>query len=319
MLPNIMHADRKIDVLGLGCIAVDDLLYVKAYPAADAKTAVLRRDRQCGGLAARALVAASRLGAGCSYAGQLGDDTESAFVESILDEAGIYVGDVARIDAARPLRSAIIVDESSGTRNIFYHVDPVTGAHPRLPKPERIRAAKVLLVDRFGIPGMIRAAKIARKSGVSVVGDFENHRWPRFGELIRLVDHLIVSEDFAREYTDRKDPAEGALRLWGKGRAMVAVTCGANGCWWMDARHPTPRHMPAFQVRAVDTTGCGDVFHGAYAAALAAGLDVEARLRFASAAAALKAMRSGGDSGIPDLEAVEAFLAQTALRRPPTK
>lgn len=311
MLPRIMHSHSEIDVLGLGCIAVDDLLYVKAFPAPDAKTAVLRRDRQCGGLAATALVAAARLGASCAYAGQLGDDVESAFVESVLDGEGIHVGDAARIADARPVRSAIIVDEATGTRNIFYDVSPVTGAHLRLPKPDRIRSAKVLLVDRFGIPGMIRAAKIARRSDVAVVGDFENHRWPRFEELIRLVDHLIVSEDFAREYTSEENPEKSVRRLWTRSRAVVAVTCGANGCWWMDARGAKPRHMAAFKVRAVDTTGCGDVFHGAYAAALADGLDAEARLRFASATAALKAMHSGGQSGIPDREKVEAFLQGT--------
>ena len=67
-------ADKRWDVLGVGCATVDDLLYVAAYPPADAKVPVLRRQRQCGGLVATALVAAARQGARCAYGGALGPD-----------------------------------------------------------------------------------------------------------------------------------------------------------------------------------------------------------------------------------------------------
>jgi sulfofructose kinase len=68
-------------------------------------------------------------------------------------------------------------------------------------------------------------------------------------------------------------------------------------------------HQPAFRVETVDTTGCGDVFHGAYAAALCEGRGLEERLRFAAAVAALKATREGGQKGIPSREEAERFLA----------
>ena len=87
------------------------------------------------------------------------------------------------------------------------------------------------------------------------------------------------------------------------------MTCGAAGSWYRDEAGP-PRHQPAFPVSVVDTTGCGDVFHGAYAAALARGLDLAARVRFAAAAAALKATRAGGQAGIPTRAATEAFLQE---------
>ena len=84
----------------------------------------------------------------------------------------------------------------------------------------------------------------------------------------------------------------------------------------------TPRHQPAYRVEVVDTTGCGDVFHGAYAAGLAQGVGTAERVRLATATAALKATRHGGQAGIPSRAAVEAFLAQ-AVENPsgvsPTK
>jgi sugar/nucleoside kinase (ribokinase family) len=77
------------DILGLGCATVDDLLYVDSYPPPDTKTRILRSERQCGGLTATALVAAARFGAKCAYAGQLGNDDQSTFVDRALRAEGI--------------------------------------------------------------------------------------------------------------------------------------------------------------------------------------------------------------------------------------
>src|SRR5436190_23723632 len=105
-----------LDVLGLGCVAVDDLLYVSAYPPADAKVQVRRRERQCGGLTGTALVAAARLGSRCAYAGILGDDDDSRFVKDTFRREGIDLSYVVLDPVARPIRSVIGVDESSLTR-----------------------------------------------------------------------------------------------------------------------------------------------------------------------------------------------------------
>jgi sugar/nucleoside kinase (ribokinase family) len=300
----------QLDVLGLGCTAVDELLYVAAYPPADAKARVLERERHCGGLTATALVAAARLGARCAYAGALGDDEHSRFVRESLAREGICVDHVVRRAEARPVRSVILVDERRKTRNIFYDTRDAMGADPKRPAGKWIQSSRVLLVDRYGVPGMIRAARLARAAGVAVVGDFENRDWPRFEELFALPDHLIVSAGFACQLTRARTPAEAAIRLWTRGRSAVVVTCGAEGCWFWNARLVEPAHFPAYRVTATDTTGCGDVFHGAYAAALARGLALEERIRVASATAALKATQRGGQSGIPTWSEVQAWLAK---------
>jgi sugar/nucleoside kinase (ribokinase family) len=297
------------DVLGLGCAAVDDLLYVDAYPPADAKVRVRRRERQCGGLTATALVAAARLGARCAYAAILGTDADSEFVIASLGREGIDVGHVVRREGARPIHSTIIVDEGRLTRTIFFDLAGSVGADPELPPAEVIRSARVLYVDHYGIEGMVRSARIARSAGIPVVADLERNEWPGFPELLGLVDHLIVSRDFAERLTGDGDPARAVGKLWAADRQAVVVTCGAEGCWYRGPGPDGVRHHPAFAVRAVDTTGCGDVFHGAYAEALARGDDLGRRIRFASAAAALKATRPGGQAGIPTRAAVEAFLS----------
>jgi len=299
------------DVLGLGCTAIDDLLYVSAYPAADEKMQVRRRERQCGGLTATAMVAAARLGSRCTFAGVLGDDELSRFVLERFRQEGIETRYVRCRPEARPVHATIIVDQSQNTRTILYDVQGASGAEPDWPADEVILAARVVLVDHFGLEGMIRAARLARGAGIGVVADLENDEHPRFAELLALVDHPILSRDFAAKVTGRSDPAAAARALWTPERKTVAVTCGAAGCWYVDAgRAAEPCLQPAFAVEVVDTTGCGDVFHGAYASALARGLDTADRIRFASAAAALKATRPGGQAGIPTRPAVETFLDQ---------
>ncbi len=111
---------KRIDILGLGCTAVDELLYVDAYPAEDGKTPVRRRQRQCGGLTATAMVAGARLGCRCTFAGTLGNDEASQFVIQRFREEGIDVTLVCRREEARPVRATIIINPNRQTRTIFY-------------------------------------------------------------------------------------------------------------------------------------------------------------------------------------------------------
>ena len=300
---------KRFDVLGLGCAAVDDLLYVPSFPGADEKVRVTRSVRRCGGLTGAALVTAARLGARCAYAGCLGTDPFSEHVAENFTREGVDVSQAPRLSEARVVHSTIVVAKDRGSRNIFYEDAGMIGAHPTLPPEEVIRESRVLLIDHLGMPGNLRAARVARSAGVPVVADFEDETVPLFQELSALVDHLILSEEFARRIAPGANAAQAALALWRSGRAVVIVTCGADGCWSLPAEDvPKVRHHPAFAVRAVDTTGCGDVFHGAYAASLARGESLEVRIRSASAAAALMARQ--GD--IPRRAVLDAFLDEKA-------
>jgi len=311
----MIRNDSHIDILGLGAVAVDDLIYVDSYPPRDTKMPVQRQERHCGGLTATALVTAARLGSNCAYAGVLGYDELSEFAIERMRQEGISLSHLVRRDQARPIHSIIIVDEVRKTRNIFFDRHGVVGADPDLPEPDVIRSARALLIDNFGIEGMIRAARIAREAGIPVVADFESDDAPRFSELLALVDHLIVSRDFGEKMTGEKDPARAAQKLWAQGRQVVIVTNGPEGSTYLDASPcDSPKHQPAFPVSVVDTTGCGDVFHGAYASALVRRLPLAERVRFASATAALKATQRGGQAGIPSRSGVENFLDRGSSR-----
>ena len=302
--------DATIDVLGLGYAAVDELLYVDAHPAADAKMPVRRRERQCGGLTATALVAAARLGCRCAYAGTLGTDELSQFVIQRLQAEGIDVSRVRLRAEAGPVHSTIIVDQSRQTRTILYERADPSPPDDAWPEEQLVRSARVLFVDHSCVTTMLRAARIARAAGIPVVADLEDDQDPRFAQLLAEIDHLVLPRDFALQLSGQKEPQAAAAALCTAGRRAAVVTCGKDGCWYATADHSAEaKWQPALAVEAVDTTGCGDVFHGAYAAALVRGLEIAEAVRFATIAAGLKATRRGGQAGIPTLCEVEARMS----------
>ncbi len=295
------------DVLGIGVAAVDDLVRVPRFPAPDTKVHVTATERTCGGLTATALVAAARLGASCAYAGVQGTDELSDAVLACLVAEGIDVSHVARRPEAGPGHSIVVVDDA-GSRTVFSDRRRASAGGDDWPPADVVRSAGVLLVDHVRLGASIRAARIAQAAGIPVVGDLERDDDPRFGELLALVDHLVVPRAFGERLAAISDPVAIVRALHVAGRTVV-VTCGSEGAWYAgpepDAR---PAHEPALAVEVVDTTGCGDAFHGAYAAGLAFGLGLAARIRLATVVAGLTATRLGGQAGIPRRAEVEALL-----------
>ena len=298
-----------IDVLGLGIVTVDDLLYVPSYPPPDAKVRVRARLRQCGGLTGTALVAASRLGARAAYAGCLDDGALSDHIRANFRAEGIDATHVDPSRKSRPIHSTIIVDEGAGTRTILFEMPDDLTYGGDWPPETLVRMARVLFIDHYDAERTIRAATIARANDIPVVADFERDEGPRFAELRAIASHLILSRAFAAKITGESEPSRMVDALWASDRAAIVVTCGEEGCWHATRPGVPVAHQPAFPVRVVDSTGCGDVFHGAYAASLARREPMGRRIAVAAAAAAIKAKTPGGQAGIPTLAEVEAFLA----------
>jgi sulfofructose kinase len=287
----------KFDILGIGCIAVDDIFYVDQYPAADSKVRAKRMERRFGGLTGVALVTAAKMGARCAFGGLLGCDELSTFVERQFHDNGIDTTPATRISGASPIRSVVIVDAS--TRTIVYDASGATNSEFSGPSEDTISDCRVLFLDSFDVPQSLRAAKIAKRHGVPIVADFESD----VGMLLWLADHLIVGESYGRQIMDD----DGLRSLWCVGRNAVVVTRGERGATYLSIERPGEEiQAPAFAVNAVDTTGCGDVFHGAYAAALAQNRAMEDRIRIASAAAASKAQTGE----IPTRQELDLFLSK---------
>jgi len=297
------------DVLGFGAVAVDDLIYVDHHPRPDSKMTVREVRREGGGLTGTALVAAARLGARVAYAGVLGDDELSRFTIQEFERERVDYTPVLYQPGARPIHSFVIVDLSTAQRSILASFHGVVQRPPEAMTEALIGSCRVLFVDHTNVAGGLRAVELAHTLGIPVVADIEFVREPGVMELMRQVDHLIIGTALAEEITGRADPAAAVRALALSLRACCVVTAGDQGCWYSE-RGGEVRHFPTFPIEAVDTTGCGDVFHGAYAAWIAQGGEVPDAIRVASAAAALKAMHPGGRSGIPDRATVLRFLEE---------
>ena len=299
------------DILGFGAVTVDDLIYVDHHPLPDTKMPVQSKQRQGGGLAGTALVAAARLGAKAAYCGVLGDDELSHFTLQELEREGVDCAPTAHQPDARPIYAVVIVDQSTGHRSILYSNAGVLEPEPGIITPDLISNCRVLFVDHTAIETALRAVELARAQRIPIVGDIESHDDPHGLDLISQIDHLIVGTRLAEQVTGETRAAAMVRALSRPDRACCVVTAGERGCWYSE-RGGQVRHFPAFPVRAVDTTGCGDVFHGAYAACIARGETIDRAIRVATAAAGIKATQPGGRSGIPNLATVERFLIRNS-------
>jgi sulfofructose kinase len=265
--------------------------------------------REGGGLTGTALVAASRLGAKCAYGGVLGYDELSRFSVQELMREGVDCTPVLRRDQARPIYALVIVDLSTAQRTILYSTTGFTERQPEEITDELITNCRVLFVDHLTAEGGLRAVELAHVHGIPVVGDIEHDDWPGVSDLMRHIDHLIVGVDLAERLTGESRPRAMVRALSEDGRACCVVTAGERGCWYSE-RGGTVRHYPAFNVQVLDTTGCGDVFHGAYAACIAQGESVDSAVQIATAAAGIKATQPGGRTGIPSQAQIDRFLRE---------
>jgi sulfofructose kinase len=295
------------DIVGAGTMAVDDFLYIDEYPPRDHKVRIRSKARHLGGQIATALAAASCLGARCACAGSLGTDELSGAMRDGLSEAGIDLRYLRESDAA-PIHSVIIAERASKTRTIFYDAERAR-AFPAANVNELVSAARVLLVDQLGPETGIALSRLARGRGVRVVLDLEWQDEEGMCGLLANASDVLVSSSFGAALTGLNDLARMAAALHDGVRDCTAVTGGEQGCFAVLGKSGSCVHVPAFAVEAVETTGCGDVFHGGYATALSRGQDGAEALRFASAAAAIYASRPSGWKFLPSRAEVEAMLS----------
>jgi sugar/nucleoside kinase (ribokinase family) len=301
----------EIDVLGYSAFAVDDVYEIASFPHPGAKTHIRRVGRFGGGQCAMALAAAARLGMNCYFGGVLGRNELSDFAREVLRNEGIVFAEHPDRPDARPYHSIVLVDADTGERTILADADGVHRIGPEDVDPQWVARSRVLLVDHTGPQGTLRACQLAKSMGVPIVSDLERFDDEAVREAARISDHLIMSASGAFQLCGKADPAGAAVALAATPRALTAVTAGADGCWFVAGGSPGElRHQPAFEVTARNTTGCGDVFHGAYAACLVWGMMPAAAIAFASAAAAIKATGGAGPAGIADRATVERFLRE---------
>jgi sulfofructose kinase len=286
--------------------AVQDFVFtVPALPDRGAKYRASGFASVGGGPAATAAVAIARLGGHAVLAARVGDDGAADMIVAELQGHGVDCSHVRRCPGCSSSVSAVIVD-ARGERMIVNNLDPALPADPEwLPVPAAVGAQAVLADTRWP-QGALAALLAARAAGLPAMLDADRPI-PPDGALLRAATHVAFSTDALADYTGIADPARALAQVARDLPGWCCVTAGGDGVYAM--ADGGLRRYAAFDVPVVDTLGAGDVWHGAFALALAEGIDETAALRIASAAAAIKVQRAGGRAGAPTRAELDDFLA----------
>jgi sulfofructose kinase len=291
-----------LEVAGVGINATDTIIRLPHFPALDSKVELISDEVMPGGQVASAMVACRRWGLKARYVGKVGGDAAGMLQVEEMKREGVEAHWISAPGCASQI-AYILVDEPSGERTVLWKRDPRIALRPVDLKREWISGARALLVDGHDTEAATQAARWAREEKIPVIGDFDN-RYPEVKALLEYVDFPITSRDFPGRLTGEKDLLKSLPQLFRMFKfQLIAATIGRQGVIaWDGVRFIL---CPGFRVRAIDTTGAGDIFHGAFLYGIAQGWTVEETLEFGCAAAALNCEAMGARGGIASLEGIE--------------
>jgi ribokinase len=290
---------QKIDVFGLGQCAWDYIGEIESYPPSDTKCEMTAMVTQGGGPVATALVALTRWGFSCSFCGLVGRDTFGNQIIKSLQDEKIDTSPIIIRPGFDSQFAFIAAEKNGGNRTIFWRRP--TGP-PVLAKElnyDKIRQSRVFHTDGLFSEASIAAARYAQQAGVTVVVDAGTLREGML-ELAQYSNYFIVSESFARDLVKAEDPRQACEKLKRLGPEVVGVTLGIRG--YVALYHNQWIERDAYRVNAVDTTGCGDLFHAGITNGILRGWNLEKTLDFSAWAAARVSTKLGGQAGIPSLD-----------------
>jgi sulfofructose kinase len=294
----------------VGVVVLDEVFRLPALPEGDGKyfaTALLEGG---GGMAATAAVAAARLGGRVAFHGRVGDDEAGRVLQAALARAGVAGAGCRVVPGARTSRSAVLVG-AEGERMIILHVDPALDRDPGWLPADALAASDAVLADIRWPEGARLAFAAARRGAGIAVLDADLTDDPTAAGLLPEASHVVFSSAGLARLAGTADLAAGLERAAAATGAVVAATAGARGCFWREGGRL--RRLPAPALPVLNTLGAGDVFHGAFALALAERRPLAAALAFATAAASLKCTRPEGWTAMPARDAVESVAASLAV------
>ncbi|MBI5116747.1 carbohydrate kinase family protein [Candidatus Poribacteria bacterium] len=299
----------SFDVVGVGIACSDFNASVTSIPKIDENVLILDYRKQMGGTVSTALATLQRLGMKTKYMGMLGDDENGRFVVEGMKAEGIDVGSVRFAVGESSPFSFVMVDGMTRKRSIAFYPGCAFTVSADCLDNGAIQSARLLHVDS-PTPAVFAACHVAKQAGVTISLD-ANAPFPGLEELLHLSNIFITSSDVVYRICDRNDPVEAGKALMAEYKLdLVVVTLGVEGSI---ALTPTlTATAPGFNVEVVDTTGAGDVFHGAYLYGYLNGWDTEHTLRFSNAAGAMMCATQSGWAGIPTLKQIEDFLQERA-------
>jgi sulfofructose kinase len=301
-----------VDIVGVGLNATDTIIRLPHYPAFNSKVEFRISEILPGGQVATAVTACARWGLKARYVGKIGDDPSGLLQENEMRKAGIEAHWIVAPNC-QSQSSFILVDEESGERTVLWKRDPRLELLPSEIHRDWVVQARLLHVDGHDCAGATEAARWARAAHIPVTADLDN-LYPGVEVLLENVDYAIASKEFHARLCGEIDPFVSLPAVASRfGCRLTAATLGLDGVLaWDGSRF---HYSPAFDLKPVDTTGAGDVFHAGFAYALLRGDNLAGSLEFSCAAAGFACMGMGARGGIASLEEIEGLIRNGRRRR----
>lgn len=307
----------SVQIVGLGMSTIDILIRMNEMPTWQNGAGRMQEVRMDGGgPVGTGLVAAARLGASVGYLGTYGSDETGKVKLSFLARDGVDVSHVVRRPGSETQIILCYVNDRTGER-AYASMDSSTSSLLKVEDLDRdyITSAEYLHLDGFHHAAAVQAARWMHEAGKKVMldaGKATGKVNEAMRELVALTDVLICATGIGTGLTGKTDVWESGAALLEMGPQIVVQTEGESGSYTVT---PTERfYTPAFRIPVVDTTGAGDVFHGAYLYGLLQGWDVQRTAVFATAVSAIKCIHLGGRLGIPQYPEVADFLQERGFK-----
>lgn len=302
----------QFDLVGIGLNATDTLLILPKFPAYAGKVPFESEILSPGGQVASAVVTCAKLGLRTKYIGTVGDDERGRVQLDSLLSSGINLDDVIVRKNCPNQTAYILIDRTTGERTVLWSRPDCLKLDPEMITPEKIAGARMLHIDGHDTPAVARAAQIARQHGIPVTVDVDTI-YHGFDLVLPNIDYLVASSEFPVQWTNEADPFKALALIQAEYKMRcAAMTLGAHGALALiEGRYV---YSPAFVVNCVDTTGAGDVFHGAFCYALLQGMEISEALEFSNAMAALNCTALGARGGIATVDRAKALIGRAERR-----
>ncbi len=296
----------QVNVIGMGRMSIDFIGRMDGFPEPDSKKKLSEFDVQGGGPAATAMVAVQRLGMQTALISKVCNDWFGKFMIEALENEGVNTSAIHVDETGISPFACIAVERTSGERTILWTDGSAEPIEPGSLDMTMLKNVRAFHMDGHHIEASAVAAECVKKAGGVISYDAGTVR-PGVDKLVELADILFATRSFAAEFTGENVIKNALTKMAQKGPEIVGITFGKQGCIGM--RNGQIVSSPALKVSAVDTTGAGDVFHGAALFAFLQNWNLTRILDFANIVAGLKCTMLGGRPGIPGLDDAMKYIA----------
>ena len=296
---------RINNIICVGSVFLDNIISLESIPKKPIKVKAKRIEKRLGGCAAAASFTVKKLGVQSEFIGRFGDDDVSNFLKSEFNYFNVNYKRSLSIKKSLSSQSYVFQD-AKGERLLVAYNEKKILVNKSLPKFS-FSPKKTYLVDVHWIEAACYITKKTHNKKINCIADVDNFKKnKKIEQIVNNASHPIFSETGLFEYTKIKSKIRSLKYLYNKKNKFYGVTLGSKGVYWID--NNVIYHCPAPKIKAIETNGAGDVFHGAFATFIHKKKTIKESVELATATASLKCTKFGGIRSVPNYKLVKQFV-----------